>query len=165
MPLGPLDRTGQKKRVELRDTLETWEEQLETLAQEIKREFDDAMYASRNRAPKEWFRHAVRVRSPVEDREKGLKNPVSRLSIEWRRMEWITNKEGEKKYRARHIRKGSGNAYTLSKFNPVSEEERNRIAAAEEQFAEIRQQLANIGSIRKILSNTERARLRNNDVE
>lgn len=165
MDSDPIDRVGKKKRSGLRDTLEEWEEALEALAQEIKREFDDAMYTSRNRAPKEWYRHAVRVRSPMEERHKGVKRPVSRLSIEWRRMEWITTQGGAKKYQARHVRKGPSNHYALSKFRPVSEEERNRIAWAEEQFARIRQQIMTIGSLRKTLANTQRKQRKQDEEE
>lgn len=152
-----IKKIGERKLREVMDTLEEWAEDLERSAIDIKREYEERMYASRNGPPKEWFRYAVRVRGPIEERARGVvKKPVSRLGIEWRRMEWKQTRSG-KKYQAQHIRKGvRSNRYATGQFRPTTLEERRMVESAEDRFCLIRAQVETIGSMRKVISNIVR---------
>ncbi|WP_019584431.1 conjugative transfer protein MobI(A/C) [Thioalkalivibrio sp. ALE16] len=160
-----LGKMGAQKIRQVGETLEEWHEDLERQALEIKKEFDEEMYASRNGAPKEWFRYSVRVRSPKEERDRGMKQPATRLAIEWRRMEWVSTANGKKKYQARYVRKGSASRYATGRFKPASERERRMIESAEDRFAIVRDQVATIGSLRKVIANVTRAQKNKEELE
>lgn len=139
-----MDRLG-RWAAEIGARLDAWEDELCAVAEDAARDYTAAMYASRDgRAPKDWYRYAVRVR-----RRRGG------VEIEWRRMQW-GQRGGKTTYRATNIRKGPGDRYPQSRFAPVSEDEANLIATREDIYREVRRELRIIGVVRKTLSAYQR---------
>ncbi|ADC73365.1 hypothetical protein TK90_2881 (plasmid) [Thioalkalivibrio sp. K90mix] len=143
---------NQRKERQIRDLderLDDWLRELQEDAEAVAKEFQDAAYASRdNENSSKWFRYMVRVRTPEKTGKRGV-------SIEWLKSRW-QRVAGKNTFRADYVRKGPKHRYNTHLFKPVDSQEGKLIENAEDQFERIREEVALIGSLRKVMANSRR---------